>query len=221
MEAAKEANMCLVKALAQHGNRLSNMTNQLDQTWVWLSKIKLETDKLQTDESVMRCELKEKRQLLDGLKEQLEKSRATWERIRASNQANQDQWQSIRDELDGRRAEELEEESPAVQQQPPAFDLVSDIPVAVQQQADQVPSVEDPQSKEEQPKDGREERLRLMEQQCRALYAKLANTTSRNAHLVGRLASLHAHHSSREDNSLPVRPGDLQVSLFGSMLALM
>lgn len=187
--------MSLVKALAQHGNRLSTVTNQLDQTWVELSKIKLEADKLQTDESVMRYELKEKRELLGTLKEQLERSRATWDRIRASNQANQDQWQSIRDELDGRRVEEQ-------QQQQPAFDLVSDIPPAVQQQPEEIH--EEEEEGEPQP-DGREERLRLMEEQCRALYDKMASTTSRNAQLVGRLASLQAH-------PCIARPGEHQVS---------
>lgn len=191
LDALKEANMSLVKALAQHGNRLSNVSHQLDQTWAWLSKIKLEASRLQTDESVMRYELKEKRALLDGLKEQLEGSRKQWEKIRASNEVNQSQWQSIRDELDGRKAEE---EMPRA---PPPIDLVSDIP----------PSAVD----------GREERLRMMEQQCKALYAKLANTTTRNAQLVGRLASLHQHHSSsgsskgEEEESRPAEDESAQA----------
>ena len=167
----KEANIDLLKALAQHGQRLSTVTNELDQTWVWLSKIKLEASRLQTDETVMRSELKEKRQMLNGLKEQLESSRQQWEKIRGHNAANQEQWQSIRNELDGRRpAQPIHQE--------PTFDIVPDIVPAVQATS---------------PIDSREERLRLMEQQCRSLYAKLANTTDRNTALVNRLANLHQH----------------------------
>ena len=177
MSEVKEANVDLLKALAQHGQRLSTVTNELDQTWVWLSKLKLEASRLQTDESVMRIELKEKRQLLNGLKEQLESSRLQWERIRGHNAANQEQWQSIRNELDGRRTAQPNSEEPPS----PTFDIVPDIVPAVQATS---------------PVDSREERLCLMEQQCRSLYAKLAKTTDRNAALVSRLASLHQHYES-------------------------
>jgi len=195
LETLKETNLSLVKALAQHGSRLSNVSYQLDQTWAWLSKIKLEASRLQTDESVMRYELKEKRALLDDLKEQLEGSRKQWEKIRASNDANQSQWQSIRDELDCRKAEEgssEEEPEPAFVVTVPPIDLVSDIPSVTAAAA---------------ARDGREERLRLMEQQCRALYAKLANTTCRNAELVGRLATLHKQHShNKEEETVEQHP---------------
>ena len=94
LDAVKEANMSLVRALAQHGHRLSTVTNQLDQTWVWLSKIKLQASQLQTDESVNRYDLKEKRELINSLKEQLEVSKQQWERIRHQNDANQEQGHS-------------------------------------------------------------------------------------------------------------------------------
>ena len=103
LESVKETNHSLVKALAQHGNRLSTVTNELDQTWVWLSKLKLLHGQLQTDESIMRYELKEKRQLLDGLKQQLEESRQQWDRIRMHNISNQKEWDNIRSEFDSRK----------------------------------------------------------------------------------------------------------------------
>ena len=72
LETVKETNHSLMKSLAQHGNRLSTVTSELDKTWTWLSRLKLLHGQLQTDESIMREELREKRQLLERLKEQLE-----------------------------------------------------------------------------------------------------------------------------------------------------
>jgi hypothetical protein len=216
LESIKEANMSLARALAQHDHQLSTVTNQLDQTWVWLSKLKTQASQLQTDESVMRYDLKEKRKLLNSLKEQLEVSKQQWERIRNQNDANQEEWQSFRDELDGRKVagaasvvqnqveeeeeEEKEDAAAAKEREPPAFvppiDLVSDIvPNQVVHDDDELPVPESSASA-----DGRrEERLQLMEQQCRSLYAKLVNSTSRNAALVSRLANLHQHYSIKEE----------------------
>lgn len=214
LESVKEANISLVKALAQHGQRLSTVTNELDQTWVWLSKLKLQASQLQTDETVMRYELKEKRELLNSLKEQLEISKRQWERIRHQNVANQEEWQSIRDELDERKVTDLSSPSSkptketqvlleakveAEREQPafvPPIDLVSDI-VPNHVTDDEMSVVESTTT------DGREERLRLMEQQCRSLYSKLVNSTSRNAALVSRLASLHQHYSIKERPTTP------------------
>lgn len=205
MDALKEANMSLVKALAQHGRRLSTVTSQLDQTWVWFSKLKLQANQLQTDECVMRYELKEKREMLNSLKEQLEVSRQQWERIRTQNSANQEQWQSIRDELDGRKLSNGSSDTPEAaavevlqQEDPPGFvppiDLVSDIdPLVTDRQLS--PTLVVPEQV-----DVREERLRVMEQQCRALYAKLVKTTSKNAALVGRLATLHQHYTVKDQS---------------------
>ena len=123
----------------------------------------------------MREELREKRQLLERLKEQLEESRVHWEKIRVHNSTNQKEWNDIRSEFDMRRA-------------PPVtapIDLVSDIVVPELGAADGSPHA-----------DEREERLQLMEKQCRHLYDKLVNTSARNAALVGRLASIHQHYSS-------------------------
>ncbi|XP_046649469.1 FYVE and coiled-coil domain-containing protein 1-like isoform X2 [Daphnia pulicaria] len=216
LESIKEANMSLARALAQHDHQLSTVTNQLDQTWVWFSKLKTQASQLQTDESVMRYDLKEKRKLLNSLKEQLEVSKQQWERIRNQNDANQEEWQSFRDELDGRKVagaasvvqnqveeeeeEEKEDAAAAKEREPPAFvppiDLVSDIvPNQVVHDDDELPVPESSASA-----DGRrEERLQLMEQQCRSLYAKLVNSTSRNAALVSRLANLHQHYSIKEE----------------------
>ena len=229
LEAVKELNVSLLKALAQHGHRLSTVTNQLDQTWVWLSKLKLQASQLQTDELEMRCQLKEKRELLNSLKAQLELSKQQWERIRHQNVANQEQWQSIRDEFDGRKVDEAPstteiQENQTVESVPieqaefvPPIDLVSDI----------VPNHVDDEV--ELISDGREERLRLMEQQCRSLYAKLVNSTSRNAALVSRLASLHQHYSIKEQPSVPhdhdltaseeIEKGEEQVSSAWRVLA--
>lgn len=225
LDTVKEANMSLVKALAQHGHRLSTVTNELDQTWVWLSKLKLQASQLQTDETVMRYELKEKRELLNSLKEQLEVSKRQWDRIRHQNIANQEQWQSIRDELDERKGTDASSTLPTPKKEngaqvealkveerrdEPAFvppiDLVSDI----------VPNhVTDDEISVESASDGREERLRLMEQQCRSLYSKLVNSTSRNAALVSRLASLHQHYSIKEQSTTPTdnpaTPEDLVI----------
>ena len=210
LESIKEANMSLARALAQHDHQLSTVTNQLDQTWVWFSKLKTQASQLQTDESVMRYDLKEKRKLLNSLKEQLEVSKQQWERIRNQNDANQEEWQSFRDELDGRKVagaasvvqNEIEEEKEEVAKERehtafvPPIDLVSDIvPNQVVHDDDELPVPESSASA-----DGRrEERLQLMEQQCRSLYAKLVNSTSRNAALVSRLANLHQHYSIKEE----------------------
>lgn len=207
LDAIKEANMSLVRALAQHDHQLSTVTSQLDQTWVWFSKLKTQASQLQTDESVMRYDLKEKRKLLNSLKEQLEVSKQQWDRIRNQNHANQEEWQSFRNELDGRKVtgataiaqKEVEPEQVEVEREQPAFvppiDLVSDIvPNQVVTDDDELPVPESSTSA-----DGREERLQLMEQQCRSLYAKLVNSTSRNAALVSRLANLHQHYSIKEE----------------------
>lgn len=215
MKSIKEANISLARALAQHDHQLSTVTNQLDQTWVWFSKLKTQASQLQTDESVMRYDLKEKRKLLNSLKEQLEVSKQQWERIRNQNDANQEEWQSFRDELDGRKVagatsvvqneieEEKEEEVDVAEREQKAFvppiDLVSDIvPNQVVPDDDELPIPVSSTSA-----DGRrEERLQLMEQQCRSLYAKLVNSTSRNAALVSRLANLHQHYSIKEEQPL-------------------
>ncbi|XP_059351250.1 FYVE and coiled-coil domain-containing protein 1-like isoform X4 [Daphnia carinata] len=207
LEAIKEANMSLVRALAQHDHQLSTVTSQLDQTWVWFSKLKTQASQLQTDESVMRYDLKEKRKLLNSLKEQLEVSKQQWDRIRNQNHANQEEWQSFRNELDGRKVTgatavaQNEVEPVDVEREQPAFvppiDLVSDIV------PNQVVSDDDELPVPESTTDGREERLQLMEQQCRSLYAKLVNSTSRNAALVSRLANLHQHYAIKEQPSTP------------------
>jgi len=190
LETTKETNHSLVKALAQHGNRLSTVTNELDQTWVWLSKLKLLHGQLQTDESIMRYELKEKRQLLDGLKQQLEESRLQWDRIRTHNVTNQKEWDNIRSEFDSRKTAST-----------PSTSLPNE-PVP-----DIVPP-EPPEPIESTGVDEREERLQLMEKQCRHLYNKLKSTTQRNAALVGRLTSIHQHygHSSRESQQKSPSP---------------
>ena len=196
MESIKEANISLARALAQHDHQLSTVTNQLDQTWVWFSKLKTQASQLQTDESVMRYDLKEKRKLLNSLKEQLEVSKQQWERIRNQNDANQEEWQSFRDELDGRKVAG----ATSVVQNEIEKAKEEEVDVAEREQKAFVPPIDSVSSTSA---DGRrEERLQLMEQQCRSLYAKLVNSTSRNAALVSRLANLHQHYSIKEEQPL-------------------
>ena len=202
LQSVNETNQSLVKSLAHHESKLTSVTTQLDQTWAWLSRLKLQHGQLQSDEVVLRYELKEKRQLLESLKIQLEESRQKWTQIRQQNNENESAWNTIRQDLDTRKSpdESGQSNSPPNQSElgceaasaqcsamaeaafVPPIDLVSDIV------SDEKPMPP--------PANGREERLLLMEEQCRLLYSKLVNTTARNAALVGRLASLHSHYSS-------------------------
>lgn len=208
VESVKDTNLSLTKALAHHENRLSTVASELDQTWAWLSRLKLQHGQLQSDEVVLRYELKEKRQLLDNLKGQLETSRQKWDQIRRQNNQSQQLWSSIRQEIDTRRTEQPAAAIACADEAVGEDSLVSttdpisvpDVDTNTDINADSnVDCNADSNSLPSTP-DCREERLKLMEAQCRLVYEKLVNTSSRNVTLVNRLATLHQHYSGMSNN---------------------
>ncbi|XP_047468427.1 intracellular protein transport protein USO1-like [Penaeus chinensis] len=99
----KVLNLELQRRVEQQESRLEGVTDALHSTWLLVSNMKEEHAKLHTSESILRYELKGKRELLQHLKDELECSRDQWHRIRQMNSESEDEWASMREELNARR----------------------------------------------------------------------------------------------------------------------
>ena len=82
VEKMKFVNEVLSSKVNTHEAKLWNITDELNQTWTYVSTLKLQHQKLHTNEQILRAELNEKRQILAKLREELEFTRENWSLVK-------------------------------------------------------------------------------------------------------------------------------------------
>lgn len=209
-------NVELQRRVVQQENRLISVSDALHTTWVLISDVKEQTAQLHSSESILRYELKEKRELLHRLREELECSREQWHKIRQMNSKSEEEWNSIREELDERRrvaenkdengeqdhlegAAALQGDKNTTSDFEPPVDLLLDMAIeyGVMEADDDTSTLLVAALEGE---DMHASRLQDLEDQCSHLYQKLMASTSRSLTLASRLTALHQHYGSSDED---------------------
>ncbi|XP_037091204.1 uncharacterized protein LOC119111490 [Pollicipes pollicipes] len=222
----KGFNVQLERRLNRQEQRLSSVAAELHSTWGLVTKLKIQHAQLHTTESVLRYELREKRRLLNRLRDELEGSRQRSALASRLNAESELEWRALRRELDQRKRElvrqpHVEEEEPPVQASDVERDGVAgehtigsvspepeheDTPDSSElpESPGSVDSSELPDTAETRDSSGPRPagRLRTLEHQCQELYTRLVSTTARQVALSSRLAELHTLHGTSETASL-------------------
>lgn len=206
LESAKEMTSSLMSKVAEQEQKLSHVTLELSDTRTFIAKLQTAFSKLQTNESILRYELREKRRIFNALKLQLEGSRAQWKQIQQKNSVTLLEWQSLRDEFASRHKQESEESGFGEDSSPSADEAVSkethspergaegvtvahpDILVDITRSADESLASEE---HEDEALDSRGRRLKFLEDQCTLLCKKLTKSAVHCAKLDSKLTSLH------------------------------
>ena len=214
IERLQTLNVELQHRVSQQENRLVNVSDALQTTWLLVSNLKDEHAKLHTSKSILRYELKEKREILQNLREELECSREQWHTIRQKNYETEQAWTDLKEELNERRklveskgehpltVDEIEGAiggvKPKEEEFEPPIDLLVDLGIeyGVVDADDEEPTTAVALIGGE---DVDEDRLQNLEEQCCHLYQKLMSSTARALNLASRLSSLHEHYSNGED----------------------
>merc|ERR1711971_1420963 len=92
----KTINEHLCSQVNIHEENLCGITDELNNTWFYVSKIKEQHKKLHSAEQILRAELAEKRQVLKGLRKELEESRASWSVVKAKTAESEEQWVKLK-----------------------------------------------------------------------------------------------------------------------------
>lgn len=79
-----------------HEEKLCNITDELNSTWFYVSKIKEQHKKLHSSEQILRAELAEKRQLLTKLRTELEESRQSMNEVKLKTAESERQWIALK-----------------------------------------------------------------------------------------------------------------------------
>ncbi|XP_045622041.2 FYVE and coiled-coil domain-containing protein 1 isoform X2 [Procambarus clarkii] len=217
IERLKVLNVELQRRVTQQETRLVSVSDALHTTWLLVSDMKAQHAKLHSEESVLRYELKEKRELLHRLRDELECSREQWHKIRQMNSESEEAWNTLREELNERRriAERAAEtdggEYAATEDKgavvaphsysefEPPVDLLLDMAIeygVVDADDDTSTSMVAAMSGE----DMHASRLQDLEEQCSYLYQKLMASTARSLTLASRLSALHQHYGSSDED---------------------
>ena len=85
MSKMKHINETLCKQVNIHEEKLCGITDELNNTWFYVSKIKEQHKKMHSAEQILRAELAEKRQLLKNIRKELEETRASWNLVKQKN----------------------------------------------------------------------------------------------------------------------------------------
>jgi len=85
MTKMKHINETLCSQVNLHEEKLCGITDELNNTWFYVSKIKEQHKKLHSSEQILRAELAEKRQLLKNIRRELEESRTSWDLVKQKN----------------------------------------------------------------------------------------------------------------------------------------
>merc|ERR1719391_1803638 len=96
MSKMKHINDTLCKQVNIHEEKLCGITDELNNTWFYVSKIKEQHKKMHSAEQILRAELAEKRHLLKGLRKELEESRASWNVVKAKTAESEEQWVKLK-----------------------------------------------------------------------------------------------------------------------------
>jgi len=92
----KNINEHLCSQVNIHEEKLCGITDELNSTWFYVSKIKEQHKKLHSAEQILRAELAEKRTVLKGLRKELEESRESWNVVKAKTAESEEQWVKLK-----------------------------------------------------------------------------------------------------------------------------
>jgi len=79
-----------------HEEKLCGITDELNNTWFYVSKIKEQHKKLHSSEQILRAELAEKRQLLKKIRVELTESRTAWDVVKQKTAESEVQWLQLK-----------------------------------------------------------------------------------------------------------------------------
>merc|ERR1711915_23439 len=79
-----------------HEEKLCDITDELNNTWFYVSKIKEQHKKLYSSEQILRAELAEKRKLLNNIRKELEESRVSMDLVKKMNEESEKQCVQLR-----------------------------------------------------------------------------------------------------------------------------
>jgi len=99
----KHINDTLCKQVNIHEEKLCGITDELNNTWFYVSKIKEQHKKMHSAEQILRAELAEKRQLLKNIRKELEETRASWDIVKQKNAESEIQWLKLKADCEERR----------------------------------------------------------------------------------------------------------------------
>jgi len=103
MSKMKHINDTLCKQVNIHEEKLCGITDELNNTWFYVSKIKEQHKKMHSAEQILRAELAEKRQLLKNIRKELEETRASWDIVKQKNAESEIQWLKLKADCEERR----------------------------------------------------------------------------------------------------------------------
>lgn len=92
----KNINQHLCSQVNLHEEKLWSITDELNSTWFYVSKIKEQHKKLHSAEQILRAELAEKRVLLNKLRQELEESRSSWNLVKQKTADSEKQWLALK-----------------------------------------------------------------------------------------------------------------------------
>jgi len=92
----KHMNDILCSQVNLHEEKLCDITDELNNTWFYVSKIKEQHKKLHSSEQILRAELAEKRKLLNNIRKELEESKASMDLVKRMNDESEKQCVQLR-----------------------------------------------------------------------------------------------------------------------------
>jgi len=95
----KHINLHFCSQVNIHEEKLCNITDELNNTWFYVSKIKEQHRKLHSSEQILRAELAEKRILLSKLRVELEDSKQCWNIVKQKTADSEKQWVALKADL--------------------------------------------------------------------------------------------------------------------------
>merc|ERR1719312_1960041 len=102
MQKMKHMNNILCSQVNLHEEKLCDITDELNNTWFYVSKIKEQQKKLHSSEQILRAELAEKRKLLNNIRKELEESRTSMDLVKRMNDESEKQCVQLRADIASR-----------------------------------------------------------------------------------------------------------------------
>jgi hypothetical protein len=96
MAKMKHMNNILCSQVNLHEEKLCDITDELNNTWFYVSRIKEQHKKLHSSEQILRAELAEKRKLLNNIRKELEESRTSMDLVKKMNDESEKQCVQLR-----------------------------------------------------------------------------------------------------------------------------
>merc|ERR1711892_674675 len=96
MQKMKHMNDILCSQVNLHEEKLCDITDELNNTWFYVSRIKEQHKKLHSAEQILRAELAEKRKLLNNIRKELEESKASMDLVKKMNDESEKQCVQLR-----------------------------------------------------------------------------------------------------------------------------